>query len=220
MQISILTLFPEVITNSLHSIVKRAIDQKILKLNPINIRDFAKDKYKSVDDHPYGGGVGMILKCQPIFDAVASCRAGLPAGRQGRIILLDPTGKKYTQKEAYRLSKYKHIILIAGHYEGVDQRIKDHLSDEVISIGDYILTGGEIPALVIIDSITRLLPGVLKKEATANESFSGKENLLEYPQYTRPQDFNGHKVPKILLSGNHKEIQKWRERKSRKISKT
>lgn len=213
MQISVLTLFPESITNSLHSIVKRAVDQKILKLNCVNIRDFAKDKYKSVDDHPYGGGVGMIMKCQPIFDAVASCPPG-------RIILLDPAGKKYTQKDARRLSKYKHIILISGHYEGVDQRIKDHLADEIISIGDYVLTCGDIPALVIIDSITRLLPGVLKKEATENESFSTRENLLEYPQYTRPQDFNGHKVPKILLSGNHKEIQKWRERKSGKISKT
>lgn len=209
MQIDVLTLFPEVITNSLHSIVKRAIDQKILKLNPINIRDFAKNKYKSVDDHPYGGGVGMIMKCQPIFDALSTLSSG-------KVILLDPAGKKYTQKDAKRLSKCKYIILIAGHYEGVDQRIKDHFVDEIISIGDYVLTGGEIPALVIIDSITRLLPGVLKKEATANESFNP---LLEYPQYTRPEKFKNWKVPKILLSGNHNQIQIWREKESIKLTK-
>lgn len=205
MQIDVITLFPEVITNSLHSIVKRAIDQDILKLRAINLRDFSKDKYRSVDDHPYGGGLGMIIKCQPVFDAVASLKPG-------RVILLDPTGIRYTQKEAKRLSKYKHLILISGHYEGVDQRIKDHLADEIISVGDYILTGGEIPALAIIDSVTRLLPGVLKKEATKKESFSP---LLEYPQYTRPEKFNNLRVPKVLLSGNHKNIDIWQKKQSK-----
>lgn len=205
MQIDVITLFPEVITNSLHSIVKRAIDQDILKLRAINLRDFSKDKYRSVDDHPYGGGLGMIIKCQPVFDAVASLKPG-------RVILLDPVGIKYSQKEAKRLSKYKHLILISGHYEGVDQRIKDHLADEIISVGDYILTGGEIPALAIIDSVTRLLPGVLKKEATEKESFSP---LLEYPQYTRPEKFNNLLVPKVLLSGNHEKIEIWKKKQSK-----
>lgn len=207
MIIDILTLFPKELENSLHGALKRA------NIRFTNIRDFSHNNYHSVDDSQYGGGKGMILKCQPVKDAIESVK-----GKKSHIILLDPSGKKFSQKEALRLSKFNHLILICGHYEGVDQRIKNYLVDEIVSIGDYILTGGEYPALVVADSIVRLLPGVLKDGVTENESFSGKTPLLEFPQYTRPEVFQGHKVPKVLLGGNHKEIQKWREKKAKEIT--
>lgn len=191
------------------SIVKRAQDQRHLSITLVNIRDFTSDAYKSVDDHPYGGGVGMVMRVDVIDKALQSTkRSSKLEARSSRIILLDPQGKTYTQKKAKELSKLDHLILICGHYEGVDERVRD-LVDEEISIGDYITTGGEIPAMVLIDSITRLLPNVLRKEeATKQESFS--EGLLEYPQYTRPEEYKGMKVPPVLLSGNHAAIAKWR----------
>lgn len=183
------------------SIIKRAKMQGKISIDFINIRDFAIDKHKSVDDHPYGGGPGMILRVDVIDKALKKLK--------GKKVLLDPTGLKYAQSKAREYSKLEHLILVSGHYEGVDARI-DELVDEKISIGDYVLTGGEIPAMVIVDSITRLLPGVLKKEeATQSESFT-QDGVLEYPQYTRPKSYKGKKVPDILISGDHKKIAAWR----------
>jgi tRNA (guanine37-N1)-methyltransferase len=216
------------------SIVKRAINEKILDLHIHNLRDWAVDKHGSIDDKPYGGGKGMLLRPEPIFDSVKeiqdlrfknyeSNRKSKIINHKSKIILLDAGGTSYTQKTAQRLSTLDHLILICGHYEGVDYRVHEHLADEVISIGDYVLTGGEIPAMVLTDSITRLLPGVLDPEATENESFSYSQKLqnhkitksiVEYPQYTRPENFRGHKVPDVLLSGNHAEIAKWRHKKA------
>ncbi|MDP3998168.1 MAG: tRNA (guanosine(37)-N1)-methyltransferase TrmD [bacterium] len=230
MLITVLTLFPEMFKGPLdYSIIKRARNQKLLRLNLLNIRDFAEDRHKTVDDRPYGGGSGMIFKVDVIDRALKKATSYQPqATSKKRVVLLDPQGKTYTQKNAKRLSKFGHLILVCGHYEGVDERVRK-LVDEEISIGDYVLTGGEIPAMVIIDSVTRLLPGVLtKEEATRLESFSPyamrhtplalptsrlhpkHSALLEYPQYTRPPVYRKWKVPQILLSGNHEKIEKWR----------
>lgn len=202
MKFTILTLFPEMFAGPFdYSIVKRAKNQGKISIDFVNIRDFATDTYKSVDDHPYGGGVGMILRVDVVDRALRN--------RKGKIVLLDPRGERYTQKKAREYAKLDHLVLVCGHYEGVDARV-DRLVDEKLSIGDYVLTGGELPAMVIIDSITRLLPGVLKKaEATQSESFT-KEGVLEFPQYTRPENYKGLKVPDVLLSGNHAEIEKWK----------
>jgi tRNA (guanine37-N1)-methyltransferase len=202
MKFTILTLFPEMFDGPFDSsIIKRAKMQGKISIDFINIRDFAIDKHKSVDDHPYGGGPGMILRVDVIDKALKKLK--------GKKVLLDPTGLKYAQSKAREYSKLEHLILVSGHYEGVDARI-DELVDEKISIGDYVLTGGEIPAMVIVDSITRLLPGVLKKEeATQSESFT-QDGVLEYPQYTRPKSYKGKKVPDILISGDHKKIAAWR----------
>lgn len=212
MHISILTLFPDMFTGPFdQSIIKRSIDKKLITIDYINIRNFATDNYKTVDGHPYGGGVGMILRVDVVDRALQS----IPKGHK---ILLDAGGTPYTQQKAKELSKIDHLILICGHYEGVDERIRS-LVDEEISIGDYVLTGGEIPAMVLTDSIARLIPGVLgKPEATVHESFS--EPLLEYPQYTEPQTYNGRAVPPVLLSGNHQKIADWRKNESLKRTKT
>ena len=204
----VLTLFPEIIYGGLnHSILKRAISKNIININCVNIRDFSRNKNKRVDDYPYGGGCGMLMQAQPIYDAYKSIN------KNCRVIYLTPQGKIFNQKIAYQLSKENDIILLCGHYEGIDQRIIDEIVTDEISIGDYILTGGEIPAMILIDSISRLIPNVLgKAESFCHESF--ENNLLEYPQYTRPENFNGHIVPKILLSGNHNKIQKWRQAQS------
>jgi len=215
MKITVLTLFPEVFVSPLsYSIIKRAIDKKILEVNFVNIRDFGIGKYKAVDDRPYGGGVGMILRVDVIDKAIVNSKLKTVNRKiREKIVLLDPKGKLFNQQIARRYSKLDHLILVCGHYEGVDERVKK-LVDETVSIGNYILTGGEIPALVLIDAISRLIPGVLsKKEAIENESFS-KPKILEYPQYTRPSNYHGMKVPKILLSGNHKKIDHWRKQKS------
>lgn len=204
MTISILTLFPQMFAPINSSIMKRAQEKKLLTINLINVRDFATDAYKSVDDRSYGGGVGMVMRVDVIDRALQTTK--------GKKILLDPQGKPYTQKKARNYSKLDNLVLICGHYEGVDERIRS-LVDEEISIGDFVLTGGEIPAMVIVDSVARLLPGVLTTAATENESFS--QNLLEYPQYTRPESYEGMKVPKILLSGNHAEIAKWRSQQAK-----
>lgn len=194
------------------SIVKRAVEKKVVKIEIINLRDFAINKYGSVDDRPYGGGAGMVLRIEPIYNAlqkIKNQRSKIKSTAQkSKIILTSPKGKPFDQKKAEEYSKLNNLIIIAGHYEGVDERILEFV-DEEISLGDFIMTGGEITAAAIVDSVVRLIPGTLnKKEATQLESFSA--NLLEYPQYTRPENFKGKKVPKVLLSGNHKKIETWR----------
>jgi tRNA (guanine37-N1)-methyltransferase len=187
------------------SIIKRAQDKQLVEINIHNLRNWAKDTHKTVDDRPYGGGAGMVLKVEVMAEAIASLKT-----KNSKIILLTPQGKTFNQAKAKELSKAEHVILICGHYEGFDERIREYLVDEELSIGDFVLTGGELPAMMIADAIVRLIPNVLKKEdATVSESFT--DNLLEYPQYTRPEEFNGWKVPEILLSGNHKEIAKWQK---------
>lgn len=220
----IITLFPDMFAGPFDlSIIKRAREKKIVEINLRDLREFAIDERGSVDDRPYGGGVGMILRVEPIYQALKAVSVKRKAVRK---ILLDPRGEKFSQTKAREYSKLDQLILICGHYEGVDERVREHLVDESISIGDYVLTGGEIPAMVMVDAVTRLLPGVLEKpEATAIESFSELTNSvykdspletggLEYPQYTRPEEFNGWKVPEVLLSGDHKEIEKWRQSKT------
>lgn len=210
MKITILTLFPESVTGFLgSSIIGRAQKNGLISVETVSLRDFATDSYGSVDDKPYGGGVGMVLR----VDIVASALKKLK-NPDSKVILMTPQSQVFNQELAKKLSSEKHLILIAGHYEGFDERIRD-LVDLEISIGDYVLTGGELPAAVVTDAVTRLLPGVLgKDESSSNESFS--EGLLEYPQYTRPEDFEGKKVPPVLLSGNHAEIAQWRAEQARK----
>ncbi|OGE41962.1 tRNA (guanosine(37)-N1)-methyltransferase TrmD [Candidatus Daviesbacteria bacterium RIFCSPLOWO2_01_FULL_39_12] len=211
MKISIITLFPEVFDPILNtSILKRAQKKGLVSFKLINLRDFGEGKHKVVDDRPYGGGVGMILRPDILAKALKSMTNYSRSKIVCRVILTSASGKPYKQVKAQELSQLNHLIIVCGHYEGVDQRFIDKYVDEEISIGDYVLTGGEIPAMVIADSVVRLIPGVLEKsEATVNESFS--EGLLEYSQYTRPEDFEGLKVPKVLLSGNHAEIENWRK---------
>ena len=211
MKIDILTLFPNMFSGFMNeSIIKRAIDEKKVTINPVNFRDYAKNKHKKVDDTPYGGGSGMVLMCQPIFDAVDSVRT-----EKSKVVLLSPQGKKFSQKKAYELSKEEHLIFICGHYEGFDERIKS-ICDEEISIGDYVLTGGELPAMVITDSIVRLLPGVIDEQSHLNDSFN--DNLLDYPTYTKPRNYRGMQVPEVLLSGDHEKIKEWRDEKRLKIT--
>ena len=211
----IVTIFPEVIsayTNS--SIIKRAQEKQLVKINIHNLRNWAKDKHKSVDDKPYGGGPGMLMKIEPIFNCLKDLKK-----ENSIVILTSPKGEKLTQKKLKELSQdtNAHYIILCGHYEGFDQRIHDYLVDYEYSIGDYVLSGGELPALVLVDGITRLIPGVLgNEESLISETFNS--DIPDYPQYTKPEEFNGWKVPDILLSGNHKEIKKWRESMS-KMSK-
>lgn len=220
MKISIITLFPEVFNPILNtSILKRAQAKGKIEFELINLRDFGEGRHKVVDDRPYGGGAGMVIRADILAKACDAAHKPLTinslreASHKPLTILMSASGEPYNQKRAWDLSKLDHLIIVCGHYEGVDQRFIDKYVDLEISIGDYVLTGGEIPAMVIVDSITRLIPGVLEKEeATVNESFT--ENLLEGPQYTRPEDFEGEKVPMVLLSGNHSEIEKWRKEKS------
>lgn len=212
MNINILTLFPNMFDGFLNeSIIKRAQDKKLVNINIENIRDYTADKHKHVDDTPYGGGAGMLLKCEPVFNAIEKVKK-----ENTKVIMLTPEGKKFNQELAYSLSKEEDIILLCGHYEGFDERIKS-LVDMEISIGDYVLTGGELPAMVVTDSVTRLIPGVIEEESHLNDSFNN--NLLDYPQYTKPKDFRGMKVPDILLSGDHKKIDEWRSEESIKRTK-
>ncbi len=212
MRIDIITIFPDIFTPLDVSIVKRAKEKKIVEIKIWDLRDFSKDKHKKVDDKPYGGGKGMVLKCQPIFDAVDTIKKENP---EGKVILTTPTGILLNHQIVKKLSKEKGLIIICGHYEGVDERVTK-ICDYEISIGDYILTGGEIPAMVIVDSVIRLLPGVLPEEAPVYDSFYNY--IFDWPSYTRPQNFRGMKVPDILISGNHREIEKWRRKKA--IEKT
>lgn len=237
MKIDILTLFPGMFEGPFDSsIIKRAQDKSLVEINIHNLRNWATDKHGTVDDRPYGGGVGMIMMVEPIYNALSEIlklevrgeKLEISHPTSTKVILLDPAGTPFNQMKAEELSKLDHLILIAGHYEGVDERVKEHLIDEEISIGDYVLTGGELPAMVVVDSVIRLIPGVLKKpEATLHESFSpippSQPNSpltthyptqLEYPHYTRPENFKGWEVPKILLAGDHKKIEKWRKEKA------
>lgn len=206
MKIDILSLFPSMYDGILtESIIKRAIESKIVDIKIHNFREFSNDSHKSVDDTPFGGGAGMVLTCQPIFDCINSLKT-----KDSIVIMLTPDGKVYNQKMAIDLSHKKHLIILCGHYEGFDERIKS-ICDMFISIGDYILTGGEIASMVLVDSITRLLDGAINKESLDSESFNN--NLLDYPTYTKPRVFNGMEVPEILLSGDHKKIDEWRKEK-------
>lgn len=210
MKFHVITLFPEMFTGPLsESILKRAQKNDLINIDLVNLRDFATDKHKTVDDTPYGGGAGMVIKVDIMDCAISKLKTQISKTKKTRTILLTPNGKKFDQNKAIELAKYDEIILIAGHYEGFDQRIHEHLVDEEISIGDYVLTGGELPAMVMIDAISRMIPGVINAESAANESFmNGNES--DYPVYTRPVEYKGWKVPEVLQSGNHAEIEKWR----------
>ncbi len=215
MRIDIVTIFPDMFKAVLdESIIKRAQNKKKVKIYVHNLRDYTQDKHKKVDDRPFGGGPGMVMNAQPFFDAVESIKKKTRFKKNlTRVVLLSPKGRKLTQKVAMRYSHFKHIIMLCGHYEGIDNRVSDYLIDEEVSIGDYVLTGGELPAMVLLDSLVRLIPGVLgDKKSLIFESFQG--NLLEYPQYTRPANYAGMKVPSVLLSGKHNDIESWRKKKS------
>ena len=212
MKIDVLTLFPEMFEPLKASIIGKAIEKNIIEINLINIRDFSKDKHKKVDDTPYGGGAGMVIRPDVVYDAYKSVY-----DKNAKVIYLSPQGKVLDQKKVENLSSENHLILLCGHYEGIDQRVLDEIVDEEISIGDYVLTGGELPAMVVIDTVSRYIEGVINKESTNEESFSN--GLLEYPQYTRPEEFLGKKVPDILISGHHENINKWRQEKSLQITK-
>ena len=211
-RIDVLTLFPEMFDIFNHSIIGKALEKEIININTINIRDYTEDKHKKVDDYPYGGGAGMVMAAQPIVDSLNKVKEN----NKGKVIFLGPRGKTFTHELAKELAKEDEIVFLCGHYEGIDERCYDYIDLE-ISLGDFILTGGEMACIPIVDSICRLIPGVLgKSESFMEESFS--EGLLEYPQYTRPEDFRGKAVPKILLSGHHDNIRKWRKAKSLKIT--
>ncbi|KYZ77323.1 tRNA (guanine-N1)-methyltransferase [Anaerosporomusa subterranea] len=217
MKIDVISLFPEMFDGPFgHSIIKRACDSDILNIHVTNPRDFALDKHKIVDDSPFGGGSGMVMKPDPLFYAVEHCKQhALTANR--RIILTSPGGATFTQHKAKELAQFDQLIILCGHYEGIDDRIREHVIDESISIGDYVLTGGELPAMVIVDSVARMLPGVLgADDAAQHDSFYN--GLLEYPQYTRPREFKGWEVPEVLLSGDHAKIDRWRRKQSLRIT--
>ncbi len=211
MKINVLTLFPEMFYGVLSSsILGKAIEKDILHIRLINIRDFSTDRHRRVDDYPYGGGAGMVMMPQPLYDAVENSRKQLP---DAKVLLTSPKGKIFDQQTARRLSRESRLIIVCGHYEGIDQRVIDRCIDEEISIGDYILTGGELPAMIIVDALARLLPEVLGSSASLQEE-TFERGLLEYPQYTRPARFMDMEVPGVLLSGNHKEIDRWRRMKA------
>ena len=212
MKFDILTLFPEMFSSLEQSIIGRAVENEQISINLINIRDFSTDKHKKVDDTPYGGGAGMVMMPDVVYSAYESLESS-----DAKVIYMSPKGKTLNQEKVEELSKESHLIILCGHYEGIDQRVLDKIVDEEISIGDYVLTGGEIPAMVLIDSVSRYVKGVLKEDSIKEESFSN--GLLEYPQYTRPEIFQGERVPEVLLSGNHQEIDKWRKEKSLEITK-
>lgn len=205
----VLTLFPEMfdpIKNE--SIIGRAVEAGTVEINTVNIRDFANNKHNRVDDYPYGGGAGMVMQAPPVYDAYKS----LNLDKSVPVIYMSPQGRKFNQQIAIELSQYDELVLLCGHYEGIDERVIEEIVTDEISIGDYVLTGGELPAMVVIDTISRMVDGVLNKESIEEESFTN--GLLEYPQYTRPEEFLGKKVPDVLLSGHHANIKKWREEMS------
>lgn len=212
MKIDILTLFPEMFHSLKQSIIGKAVESKKFEINVLDIRTFSKDKHKKCDDYPYGGGAGMVMIPQPLYDAIKSVKK-----KNSKVVYLSPKGRTFNQSVVLEYSKLKHLILVCGRYEGIDQRIIDLLVDEELSIGDFVLTGGELAASVVVDAVARYLPGVLgNEESTHNESFS--DGMLEYPQYTRPAEFKGKKVPEVLLSGNHGQIEKWRSQQSEIIT--
>lgn len=217
LMIDVITLFPEVIeAGTRYSIVGRAQEWGLVQIRAVQLRDFAEGKHRKTDDEPYGGGAGLVMKPEPFFRAVEFCRR---PDLNPRIILLEPQGKLYTQAMAHALAEESHLILLCGHYEGVDARVRDYLATDVISIGDYVLTGGELPALVLIDSVVRLLPGAVHSpESLGQDSFA--DGLLGYPQYTRPEEFRGMRVPSVLLSGNHQAIARWRRLEQLRLTRT
>lgn len=212
MKIDILTLFLEMFSPLKESIIKRAVEDGKIEINITNIRDFANPPHFRCDDMPFGGGAGMVMMCEPLFKAIESVKR-----ENSKIFYMSPRGKVFNQSFAREMSEFEHIVLLCGHYEGIDQRVIDYFNIEELSIGDYVLTGGELPAMVVADSIIRLIPGVIREESTQEESFS--DNLLEYNQYTRPAEFMGMKVPEVLLSGHHKNIEDWRKQQSIVITK-
>ena len=212
MRFDVLTLFPEMFSSLEESIIGKAREKGLIEINLINIRDFSKDKHKKVDDTPYGGGAGMVMMPDVVYDAYSSIQ-----NKNAKVIYMSPQGKVLNQEKVQELSKEESLILLCGHYEGIDQRVLDEIVDEEISIGDYVLTGGELPAMVLIDAVSRYVKGVLNEESTQEESFSN--NRLEYPQYTRPEVFRGKRVPEVLLSGHQGNIKKWRDEQSLEITK-
>ncbi len=217
MRFDVITIFPKMFAGVMNeSILKRAQAAKKVKINVHDLRDYSKDKHKKVDDRPFGGGPGMLMTPQPWFDAIKKVKGR----RSAKVVLMCPTGKPLTQTRAKKLAKERNLVIICGHYEGIDERVREKLVDEVISIGDYVLTGGEIPAMALIDCVTRLIPGVLGEEGSLHEE-SFEHGMLEYPQYTRPANFRGIKVPDVLLSGHHRDIKKWQNaqalRRTKKI---
>lgn len=214
MKFDILTLFPEMFEPLKTSVIGKAVQKEQITINLVNIRDFSKDKHKKVDDTPYGGGAGMVMKPDVVYSAYQSVEK---QSQKAKVIYMSPQGKTLNQQKVEELSKESHLIILCGHYEGIDQRVLDKIVDEEISIGDYVLTGGEIPAMVLIDSVSRYVEGVLNQESIQEESFSN--GMLEYPQYTRPEVFEGESVPEILLSGHHEKIDRWRKQKSLEMTK-
>ena len=212
MKFDVLTLFPEMFDCLNQSVIGRAVEKELIDINLVNIRDFSNNKHKKVDDTPYGGGSGMVMMPDVVYRAFQSVKS-----EKAKVIYMSPQGKTLDQKKVEDLAKQEHLIILCGHYEGIDQRVLDKIVDEEVSIGDYVLTGGEIPAMVLIDSVSRYVKGVLNEDSIKEESFSN--GLLEYPQYTRPENFEGEKVPGILLSGNHQNIDKWRKEKCLEITK-
>ncbi len=210
----ILTLFPEMVMSGLNtSIIGRAMENGFLEIEAINIRDYTLDKHKKVDDYPYGGGAGMVMQAQPVYDAWKSVVDRIGGTENVRTIFMTPIGKTFKQDYAKELAKEEHIIMLCGHYEGIDERVIEEIVTDYMSLGDFVLTGGELPAMVMVDAISRMVPGVLTNvDSKSTESF--ENNLLEYPQYTRPVEWNGKKVPDILLSGNHKLVDEWRYEQS------
>ena len=216
LKFDIITIFPEIFNSFFsESLIARAQKKKIIKINVHNLRDWTSDKHKTVDDKPFGGGFGMIMKIEPIFKAVKD----LKKKKKTKVVLFTPRGKKFNQKTAYQFSKLDQIILICGRYEGVDERVAKNIADIELSIGDYVLMGGELPAMVVIETIARLVPGVLGKEQLLKERVTKQKGFIEYIQYTRPEVFNKWRVPKVLMSGNHKKIEEWRRKHSKTIEK-
>ena len=219
MKFSVMTLFPDMVNTVLsESIIGRAQESGRIEIECVNIRDFSTDKHRKTDDTPYGGGVGMVMTCQPIFDCYESIKSRIPEGNKTRVIYMSPKGRQFTHEVAKELAEYDNLIFLCGHYEGVDQRVIDALVDDEITIGDYVVTGGEIPACIVIDATSRLLDGVLSS-AECYEGESVASGILEYPQYTKPREFRGMEVPEILLSGDHAKIDRWRLEEAVKITR-
>ena len=216
MRFHILTLFPDMGMQGLNtSIIGNAIEQNLIEINTINIRDFTKDRHKKVDDYPYGGGAGMLMQAEPVYQTYLAIqeKAALPEGKRPRVIYLSPQGKPFNQKMAEDFAKEDELVLLCGHYEGIDERVLEEIVTDYVSAGDYVLTGGELPAMMIVDAVSRLIPGVLHNDVSAEfESF--QDNLLEYPQYSRPEIWHDRQVPPILLSGHHANVEKWRREQS------
>ena len=215
MRFDIITIFPEIFDSYFkESIINRALKKRLIEINIHDLRKWAKDKHKTVDDKPFGGGIGMVMKAEPIYKAVKSLKK-----KKSRVILFSPRGKKFNQKTAYRLSKFNQLIFICGRYEGVDERVAKHIADEEMSVGDYVLMGGELPATIVTETVARLIPGVLGKPQLLKERITKGKGFIEYPQYTRPEVFKRWSTPKVLLSGNHKKITEWRKKRQRVIEK-